>query len=180
MNLFLEELVGRDRDAGLQAHPKNLAARQLPHESLAVVPRAFGLRKPPQFDLFGLDLEGDDRVVALLDHNSFYHQFDGREPLGAVRVFTVPNAKEVLAMNPGELDRSTLAWRDLLRNAPAIEALGICIQAVEGHDGLLWGLTFEFTGSPKASRVQRGVRRRRDFAELWHFPTLQRECAYDG
>lgn len=75
--MFLVKLIDRYRDSTPQAHPKYLAAREVPHLVLAIVRCSFELSKTPKIDFFRLNLEGDDWVVSLLDHDSFHYQFDG-------------------------------------------------------------------------------------------------------
>jgi hypothetical protein len=58
---LLAQLLGPESEVALRAHPQHLAARELPHEVLAVVVGARRLHQPPQLDFFKLDLEGKVR-----------------------------------------------------------------------------------------------------------------------
>ena len=75
--MFLVKLIDCDSDSAPQAHPKYLAAHEVPHLVYDIVRCSFGLSKTPKIDFSQLDLEGDDWVVSLLDHDSFHYQFDG-------------------------------------------------------------------------------------------------------
>jgi len=119
--MFLGKLVDRDRDSVPQAHPKDFAARQLPHVVFANIPCAFGLGETPQVGFFGFDLERDDGVVPFLNQHAIDHQFHRGQALCPIRAFPVTHTEQFSSIGSGDFDRAALTGFYFFRDMPVIE-----------------------------------------------------------